>query len=178
MNPRYAVIASLGLAVLFVAGCETTQGASPALNNQPATQTAQRIEPAPESKSYADKKDVFQGAEYDPGTSVMPAGARQVRLRYGQVTEVFRGSSAVGDGQRELAFYLPVEARSVVQLVVETKGFTKTYFLRAIGAGETVGGVVERRWLDSSGYSPLDTAAEARIQDAVRSAPFLISVQP
>lgn len=179
MNTRYAVIASLGLAALFLTGCESTQGASPSLDNQPATQTgAQRIDPAPESKSYTDKKDVFQGAEYDPGTSVMPAGARQVRLRYGQVTEVFRGSSALGDGQRELAFYLPVEARSVVQLVVESKGFTKTYFLRAIGAGDTVGGVVERRWLDSSGYNPLDTAAEARIQDAVRSAPFLISVQP
>jgi len=178
MNPRYPVLVFLGLTALFVVGCETTQGASPALNNQPATQTGQRIEPAPESKSYADKKDVFQGAEYDPGTGAAPAGARQVNLRQGQVLEVFRGSSAIGDGQYELSFYLPVEARSVVQLVVESKGFTKIYFLRAIGTGDTVGGVVERRWLDSSGYNPLDVAAEARIQNAVRSAPFMISVQP
>jgi hypothetical protein len=178
MNPRYA-FATLGLCALLLAGCDTTQGPSPSLDTQPVTSTgAKRIEPAPESKSFADKKDVFQGAEYDPGTGAVPAGARQIRMNVGQVMEVFRGSRAIGDGQYELSFYLPVEARSVVQLVVETKGLTKTYFLRAIGEGDTVGGVVQRRWLDSSGYNPLDTASEARIQDAVRKAPYLISVQP
>jgi hypothetical protein len=175
MNPRHPVLL-VSLSALLLAACESTQGPAPALNSQPQTQVGERIDPAPVSKSYADKKDVFQGAEYDPGTGPMMAGARRVQMRVGQVMEVYRGSFAPGDGEREMAFYLPVEARSVVQLVVETRGFTKTYFLKAIGIGETVGGIVERRWLNSAGFDPRDTAAEARIQDSVRAAPFLVSV--
>ena len=166
-------------AVLLLAACDSDQGPSPAIN-QPATAMGgqkREIQPAPESKSYTDKKDVFQGAEYDPGAAgALPAGARQLHLRLGQVIEVFRGNFAPGEGQRELSFYLPVEARSVVQLVVEKNGFARTYFLKAVGMGDTVGGVVERRWLDFDGYSPKDTAAEARIQAAVKASPYLISV--
>ena len=176
MNPRQVFFPLLSAVSLLLAGCDSTQGPGPVVN-QPATQTGSKIiEPAPETKSYAGKKDVFQGAEYDPGAGVVPAGARQIQLRLGQVVEVFHGSWAAGDGQRELAFYLPAEARSVVQLVVETRGVTRTYFLKAVGIGDTVGGVVERRWLGSDGYSPEDTAAEARIQAAVKAAPYLISV--
>ena len=167
-----------GVALLF-AGCQSDQGPSPTVA-QSATamgdSRSKEIQPAPETKSYAGKKDVFQGAEYDPGMGSAPAGAKQVQLRLGQVIEVFHGSFALGDGQRELAFYLPEEARSVVQLVVETKGMTRTYFLKAVGLGDTVGGVVERRWLSSNGYNPIDTAAEARIQNAIRATPYLISV--
>ena len=167
-----------GVALLF-AGCESEQGPSASIT-KPTTAMGdgrgKEVQPAPETKSYAGKKDVFQGAEYDPGMGNAPAGAKQVQLRVGQVIEVFHGSFAVGDGQRELAFYLPEEARSVVQLVVETKGMTRTYFLKAVGQGDTVGGVVERRWLSSNGYNPIDTAAEARIQNAIRATPYLISV--
>ncbi|HKB57326.1 MAG TPA: hypothetical protein VKC51_07030 [Lacunisphaera sp.] len=164
---------------LLLAGCESDQGPSPAVAQSATAMGDSRgkeIQPAPETKSYAGKKDVFQGAEYDPGMGNAPAGAKQVQLRVGEVIEVFHGSFALGDGKRELAFYLPAEARSVVQLVVETKGLTRTYFLKAVGQGDTVGGVVERRWLDSAGYNPVDTAAEARIQAAVKAAPYLISV--
>lgn len=163
---------------LLLAGCDSTpQGPSPALNSQPATQMGERIDPAPKSKSFSNTKDVFQGAEYDPGTAPLPAGARRVNLRVGQLMEVYRASWQPGDGQREMAFYLPFEARSVVQLVVESKGFTKVYFVRAIGVGDTVGGVVERRWLNSAGFDPDNAADEARIQNAVRAAPYLFSVQ-
>ena len=136
------------------------------------------IEPAPVSRSYPKNKDVFQGAEFDPGLANVPAGAKQLRLRVGEVIEVYRGSFAIGDGQREMAFYLPIEARSVVQLVVETDRlkFTRTYFLKAIAQGDTVGGVVESRWLAGDGITPSDTAAEARIQASVKAAPYLISV--
>ena len=171
------LLLTTGLALL-ISGCDTDQGPSSAAT-QPAApmgEGAHEIVPAPETKSYAGKKDVFQGAEYDSGTGALPQGARQIQLRVGQVVEVFHGSIAPGEGKRELAFFLPVEARPVVQLVVESKGLTRTYFLRAIGPGDTVGGVVERRWLDSDGYSPEDTAAEARIQAAVKAAPYLISV--
>ena len=41
----------------------------------------------------------------------------------------------------------------------------------------TTGGVVERRWLNAGGYDPKDAADEGRIQNAVRAAPYLISVQ-
>jgi hypothetical protein len=170
--------APLVLAVALLAGCNSTpQGPSPALNNQPATQMGERIDPAPKSKSYSNVKDVFQGAEYDPGTAPLPAGARRINLRVGQLMEVYRASWQPGDGQREMAFYLPFEARGVVQLVVESRGFTKVYFVRAIGIGDTVGGVVERRWLNSAGYDPDNAADEARIQNAVRAAPYLFSVQ-
>lgn len=176
MNPRFFLILLASLAVLLLAACDTDQGPAQIAGTQPATAMGKPIEPAPESKSFPDKKDVFQGAEYDPGTGAMPAGARQLNLRLGQVVEVFHGSFAPADGQRELAFYLPEEARSVVQLVVESSGFKRTYFLRAIGLGQTVGGVVERRWLDGSGNNPKSTADEARIQNAVRTAPCLIAV--
>lgn len=177
MNTRLAAPLLLGLAALLLSACETTQGTSPAINTVQSSQTGyQRIDPAPETKSYQGQKDVFQGAEYDPGAGPLPAGAKRLQLRVGQVLEVYRGSNVPGDGQREMAFYLPVEARSVVQLVVEQRGLVKTYFLRAVGIGETVGGVVERRWLNSAGFDPGTVADEARIQAAVRAAPFLISV--
>ena len=167
-----------GVALLF-AGCESDQGPSPTVA-QSASATGdsrgREIQPAPDTKSYAGKKDVFQGAEYDPGVNVVPAGAKHVQLRVGEVIEVFHGSMTPGEGKRELAFYLPAEARSVVQLVVERKGVVRTYFLKAVGQGDTVGGVVERRWLSSNGYNPIDTAAEARIQNAIRATPYLISV--
>jgi len=168
----------LGSLALFLAGCET-QGIAPggAQANSQLDRGAREIEPAPESRSYPEKKDVFQGAEYDPGVTELPGGARQVVMRVGEVREVFRGSAAIGDGQREMAFYLPPEARSVVQLVVETKGFTKYYFLRAVGQGDTVGGAVERRWLDLAGFDPQNTADEARIQAAIQAQPVLISVR-
>lgn len=179
MKNRLLTTVTFAMTSFAFVGCESTpQGPSTAVNNQPVNnQMAQRIDPAPETKSFEGQKDVFQGAEYDPGTGNLPAGAKRITMRVGQVMEVFRGSFAPGDGQRELAFYLPVEARSVVQLVVETKGFTRTYFIRAVGIGDTVGGVVERRWLNTAGYDPKDAADEGRIQNAVRAAPYLISVQ-
>jgi hypothetical protein len=181
MNSRVAICLVFSGFAWLLGGCESTQGPSPSLNQSAAPMGSGRsneIEPAPVSKSYAGKKDVFQGAEYDPGLANIPAGAKQLRLRVGEVIEVFQGSYAIGDGQRELAFYLPVEARSVVQLVVETNRlkFTRTYFLRAIAQGDTVGGVVESRWLAGDGITPADTAAEARIQALVKAAPYLISV--
>ena len=177
MNTRSLVPSLLAAAVLALAGCETnSQGPAPGLDNLQNNQTGQqRIDPAPQSKSYSETKDVFQGAEYDPGTAPAMANARRVQLRVGQVVEVFR-SNIIPGGEREMAFYLPVEARSVVQLVVETRGVNKAYFLKAVGVGETVGGVVERRWLNSAGFDPDNTADEARIQGAVRANPYLISV--
>jgi hypothetical protein len=169
--------AALALTTLAFVGCETTQGPSRAVTNQQtAGQMAPRIEPKPESKSFPGEKDVFRGAVHEMDESQIPPGAKRIQLRLGQVTEVFRGSFAPGDGQRELAFYLPIEARSVVRLDVETRGFTRTYFLKAIGVGDTVGGVVERRWLNSAGTDPNHAGDEARIQDAVRASPYFISV--
>jgi len=180
MNQRRFPIVLLMLPLLFGAGCASTQGIAP-LPNRTSPMTgateAREIVPAPESRSFPAKKDVFQGAEYDPGLSKPQAGAQQLQLSLGEIVEVFRGSARLGDGQYELAFYLPEEARSVVQLVVEQKGFARTYFLRAIGPGNTVGGVVERRWLDHGGNNATDGAAEARVQAAVRAAPYLISVR-
>ena len=158
MKSCYLCLCLLSLGALLMSACETTRG------------------PGPDTMTFMPVNDVIQGAEYEHGSGPLAADARHIRLRPGQILAVFRGYAAPGDDQRELAFYLPVEARSVVQLVVETNGFTKTYFLRAISPGDTVGGVVERRWLDGDGYNPRDAAAETRVRNAVRSAPFFISV--
>ena len=171
-----------GLAViLLVAACSTPpQGTTAAVQSSAGSAPmAKEVEPAPVSKSYPPKKEVFQGAEYSPAGGIDAAypNARQVRLRAGEVVEVFHGSWAPGDGQLEMAFYLPPEAASVAQLVVESKGFAKTYFVRGLAPGETVGGVVERRWLDFRGYRSKDLASEARIQAAVKQQPVLFFIE-
>lgn len=165
-----------GLVALLLSACATSQGPSNAVNDRSEAQTAERIGPAPESKSFAGAEGVLSSTGDDPDVGPPEGGNRLIRLRPGQIVEVFRGRNAPGDGRPELAFYLPVEARSVVQLVVGSKGCTKTYFLRAIRTGDTVGGVVERRWLDDDGYNPRDPAAATRIRKAVRAAPHHISV--
>lgn len=177
MNHRFLILGLLAGLAALLAGCETTQGDAPSLASNQSNQTGyQRIDPAPESKSYGDQtKDVFRASEHNPGTGPTMPNAKRIGLRVGQVIEVYRANIVPG-GEREMAFYLPVEARSVVQVLVESRGVTKTYFLKAIGMGETVGGVVERRWLNSGGFDPDTVADEARIQQAVRSAPYLISV--
>ena len=169
--------ALLAAALVLLAGCDSTpQGPSPALNNQAAAPMGQRIDPAPKADAYPEVKDVFQGARYNPGNVQLPPGARRINLRVGQLMEVYRASASPIDGQRQMAFYLPVEARRVVQLVVEQRGLTRIYFVRALAVGDTVGGIVERRWLNSEGFDPDNAADEARIQNAVRAAPFIFSV--
>ena len=161
---------------LLLTGCESTQGS---VNSTRATQMGpdDEIAPAPKSTSYSDKKDVFQAAEYDPGITSVYQNARQIRLRVGEVLEVYRGSAMLGDGQPEMAFYLPIEATSIAQLIVEREGTRRTYFLRGISPGESVGGVVEREWLNRDGTRPRDAADEARVQNAIRGEPFLILVE-
>jgi len=179
MNKNLLRFSLCFLPLLVFAGCASNQGPAPAaMVPAPSIGRADQpkeIQPAPESKSYSSKKDVFQGAEYDKTVAGAPANSHQIQLRTGEIVEVYRGSSAPG-GERELAFYLPIEARSVAQLVVESKGFSHTYFIRATAEGDTVGGVVERRWLDTAGYNPKDSPSEARIQAAVKASPYLISV--
>lgn len=96
------------------------------------------------------------------------------RLRRGEILEVFRSSTSA---RPEMAFYLPPEATSIVQLVVERHGSKMSYFLKAFGTGNTVGGAVERRWLDKQGFRPRNAADEARIQAEVRRNPLFIEVR-
>lgn len=134
------------------------------------------LEPPPRSEAFPGK-EAFRAAEYvEPAPDALPPNARPVRLRMGAIQEVFTGDATPGDGLAEKAFYLPPEAAEVVQLVVEKHGWRRTYFLKAVGPGDTVGGVVERRWLDGSGFRAKDSAHEARIQAAVQAEPYLISV--
>lgn len=177
MNRLPVRLLLLPACVLFGAvGCETTQG--PVAQTAPATAVgpAREIEPAPVSKSYP-KKEAFQAAEFDSGIVAAFPNAKQIRLRTGEVLEVFRGNWNPAGDTPELAFFLPPEATAIAQVVVETKGFTKTYFLKGLAPGESVGGTVERRWLDGSGFRAKDTAMEARIQAAIKAQPFLILVQ-
>lgn len=177
MNHRFLAISLLAGLAALLSGCETTQGDSPSLGQNQGNQTGyQRIDPAPQTRSYgSETKDVFRASEHDQAAGPAIPNAKRISLRVGQVIEVYRANVIPG-GEREMAFYLPVEARSVVQLLVESRGVNRNYFLKAISMGETVGGVVERRWLNSAGFDPDSVADEARIQQAVRAAPYLISV--
>ena len=103
-----------------------------------------------------------------------PRKAPTAHLRRGEIVQVMSCSRSA---RPELAFYLPSEATSVVQLVVEKRGGEINYFIKGLSAGSTVGGAVERGWLDSSGFKPRNLADEARIQAAVKRNPLYIEVQ-
>lgn len=107
-----------------------------------------------------------------PGTSSHKGPT--ARLRRGEIVQVMTSSRSV---RPELAFYLPPEATSIVQLVVERRGSQMNFFLKGLSSGSTVGGAVQREWLDSSGYKPRSLPDEARIQAAVRRNPLYIEVQ-
>lgn len=174
---RFSYAPFLGFILLLWVGCESRQGSVNAPPGAAMGRPADEIEPAPESKSYPNQSDVFQAAEYDQRILDRYPNARQVRLRVGEVLEVFRGSAVIGDGEEEMAFYVPPEGRAIVQVITERRGLSRTYFLRGLAAGETVGGVVERDWLTSDGLRPRNAAFEGRIQIAVRGQPFLILIQ-
>ena len=103
-----------------------------------------------------------------------PKKGDYVKLKRGEIKEVFRASKGA---KPEMAFYLPQEGVNIVQVVVETKGSQVSYFLKALKAGRTVGGAVERSWLDREGFQPRNTADEARIQAAVKRSPLHIEVE-
>ena len=97
-----------------------------------------------------------------------------MNLKRGQILQVLRSSRSA---RPEMAFYLPPEATSVVQVVVEKRGNERNYFLKGLAHGNTVGGAVERAWLDDQGFRPRNLADEARIQAAVRRNPLFIEVR-
>jgi len=73
-------------------------------------------------------------------------------------------------------FYLPPEANSVVQLIIQRKDDKRVFLLKAIGRGKTVGGFVRREWLDDDGFQPNSPLDEARIQQSIKSKPVYIIV--
>jgi len=100
--------------------------------------------------------------------------AARISLAQGEVREVLRVSKFANP---EWSFYLPPEATRVVQLVVERHALHVYYFLRARQRGNTVGGVVERSWLDREGFSPRSVSDEARIQWVIKGNPIFIEVK-
>ena len=96
------------------------------------------------------------------------------RLHRGEIVQIMQSSRSA---RPEIAFYLPPEATSVVQVVVERRGSQVNYFLKGLSPGKTVGGAVERAWLDQEGFRPRNLADEARIQAAVRRNPLHIEVR-
>ena len=73
-------------------------------------------------------------------------------------------------------FYLPPEATSVVQLIIQKRDDKRVFLLKAIGRGKTVGGFALREWLDDSGFQPNSPLDEAHIQQSVKSKPVFIIV--
>lgn len=183
-----SALITLPALLVLASGCASTQGvvaptSAPAV--APAAPAAKPIEPAPVSKSYRGK-EAFQGAEYvvapaAPTTASIAAAqypnARQINLRVGEITQVYQGAVKSADGGPQMSFYLPPEATSVVQLIVEKKGFTRAYFLKALARGQTVGGIVQRNWLDAEGFRAASVTDEARIQSAVKAQPFILIVE-
>src|SRR5438045_379238 len=100
--------------------------------------------------------------------------APTVRLSRGEIVQVM---SCPRSGRPQLAFYLPAEATSIVQVVVEKRGAEVNYFVKGLSSGHTVGGAVQRDWLDYGGFKPRNMADEARIQGALKHNPLYIEVR-
>lgn len=126
-------------------------------------------------KVVIEKKKVKVQAKSKPSVSSNP-NARQLKLRVGEIRSVLVSKGNLFRSAPN-AFYLPPDALGIVQVVVEKKGFTKTYFLKALRKGRTVGGVVARAWLDETGFRPDTVADEGRIQRAIRTTPYYIIVE-
>jgi hypothetical protein len=103
----------------------------------------------------------------------IPPGAAQLQLKVGEVRVIH-----VSDrwGKQATAFYLPPEGVPYVQISFEKTLSKVTYFARGLRTGKTVGAIVNRSWLDSSGFSPDSVSDEVRVQDAVKASPVFISV--
>lgn len=108
-------------------------------------------------------------------TDTTTSNSRTVRLRVGEVIEVFAFQDQFGVERK--AFYLPIEGTRVAQVVMERQGRTDRYYLKGRSRGRTVGGVVPRAWLDASGFKPRNMADELRIQAVVRAHPVYIVVE-
>lgn len=186
---HFISLSLLACATLSFCACSTTQGPSGAgmtpASPQPAypvtvPPSAHEKEPAPVSQTHPGK-EAFQGSEYiiDASDDINPQipNAKRINLLVGQVVQVYHAVALPGDGKPQMAFFLPFEARSVVQLIVERNGIYVDYYIKALSIGNTVGGAVERSWLDRRGFDPLTEADMARVQEAIKSNPYLISVK-
>jgi hypothetical protein len=96
-----------------------------------------------------------------------------VDLHAGEIVQVLSSSTFANP---ELALYLPPEATSVAQVVIEHRGLTVNYFIKGLRRGSTVGGAVARSWLDGAGFHPRNVPDESRIQAAVKKNPLFIEV--
>lgn len=94
-------------------------------------------------------------------------------LAVGDVIEAYRSQ-----GSPETALYLPATRPSVAQVVIEKKFLgAPVYFLKGISRGTVRGAIVQRSWLDKSGFAPKSDADLARIQQALRTSPFVVTVK-
>lgn len=116
----------------------------------------------------------FVGSERaEPLERDYPEDARVIRMMPGEIFEVHQ--SARGKG--ETSFFVVREGRGVVQVVKEKKMGKRTYFLKALSPGETLGGVVDRKLLDrGEGFDPKNDADYSRIQRQIKDAPVIIIV--
>jgi hypothetical protein len=132
--------------------------------------------------SPAQAEDKFKASETNvvvvpapkPKENPPPPKAEKILLRPAEIREVYHYLSKEGEPER--AFYLPPEGTSVAQVVIEKDKEGVTYYLKGLVPGKTVGGVVERAWLDKTGLAPKGLPEEARIQRAVKAKPYLITV--
>ena len=138
------------------------------------------INAAPPDEFNAEDPAIYVMTVTNQASNTLPAKvsahARFVTLRPAEVKEVYRFDKKTGT--KAQAFFLPTEATELVQLIVEQKGGLTTYFLKGIRAGKTVGGVVQRDWLDKKGFAANNETNLGRIQQAVKAQPYLITVEP
>lgn len=130
---------------------------------------------ARESFDASETKVIQKGPSSGGGELPIPPGAKTVRLKVGELKLVLTARKGLL-GQAKTAFYIPPEATRVAQVVVETKPGQVNYFLKGRGPGVSVGGEVERAWLDAKGFEARDAADLGRIQAAVKAHPVYIDV--
>ena len=113
-------------------------------------------------------------ATYHTGDKESHHRGPTARLSRGEIIQVM---SCPRNARPQLAFYLPPEATSIVQLVTEKRSSEINYFIKGLSSGRTVGGAVQRDWLDWGGYKPRNAADESRIQAALKHNPLYIEVR-
>jgi hypothetical protein len=112
-------------------------------------------------------------SQASPSTPTL--GPRKVVLRPGEIAEVFVFSDQFGVPRE--SFYVPLIGTRVVQLYMERHGRQDRWYVKGLARGTTVGGIVPRTWLDSSGFLPRSVADEMRIQAALKANAFYIEVK-
>jgi hypothetical protein len=120
------------------------------------------------------QKDSFEASERADVqlATVYPENARVIRMAPGEIIELHQSNW----GKEQSALFLVPEGRGVAQVLKEKKFNKQAYFIKALAPGETLAGIVTRKYLDGEGFNPKNEVMYARIQEEIKANPIIIVV--